>query len=295
MKTAVKFFIPTVLAFTALEACERLSTPSGDRQISVQATIGTMTRVTAAGNQSVFETGDAISIFAWTGSADAVPATRVVDGVRSTLGADGAWTPASPMLWQDMVAKHYFVGVCPPRTVTDFKADPYTLDPADYAASDLLVAANLTGLQASDKPVEFVFDHVLARLDVNLSFRNQWEATPAVTSVAATAKKDATLDYLSKTLTATGTAADVALKAVSNVAWSGLQVPQAGVSDITVVIDGKIYVYTHTADIPLAGGRYTTVNLVLGRDSIELASPITISDWASQGDAIDGDIFKPNA
>ena len=295
MKTALKIFIPAVLALAALVACDRLSTLSGERPIAVQASIGAMTKVTTTGNKAVFDTGDAISIFAWTGSADAVPATRVVDGVKNTLGADGAWTPASPMLWQDMAAKHYFLGVFPARTVTDFKADPYTLDPSNYAVSDLLIATNLTGLQASDKPVEFVFDHALARLDVNLSFRNQWETAPTVTAVAATAKKTATVDYLSKTLTATGTAAEVALKAASNVAWSGLQVPQEGLRTITVKIDGKDYVYTHTADIPFAGGKYTTVNLILGRDKIELSSEITINDWTSQGDAIGGDVFKPAA
>ena len=295
MKTAVKLSIPIVLALAALVACDRLSTLSGERPIAVQASIGAMTKVTTTGNKAVFDTGDAISIFAWTGSADAVPATWVVDGVKNTLGADGTWTPASPMLWRDMVSTHFFLGVFPSRTVTDFKADPYTLVPDNYAASDLLIATNLTGLKASDKPVELSFDHALARLDVNLSFRNQWETTPTVTAVAATAKKTATVDYLSKTLTATGTAAEVALKAASNVAWSGLQVPQEGLRTITVKIDGKDYVYTHTADIPLAGGKYTTVNLILGRDKIELSSEITINDWTSQGDAIGGDVFKPAA
>lgn len=295
MKTAVKIFIPTVLALAVLVACDRLLTPSGERTIAVQASIGAMTKVTTTGNKSVFDTDDAISVFSWTGRADAVPGTLVVNGVKNTLGTDGAWTPASPMLWQDMAAKHYFLGIFPARTVTDFKADAYTLDPANYAASDLLVATNLTGLQASDKPVELNFDHALARLDVNLSFRNQWETAPTVTSVAATAKKTATVDYLAKKFTATGTAADVALKAASNVAWSGLQVPQDGLRTITVKIDGKDYVYAHPADIPLAGGKYTTVNLILGRDKIELSSEITINDWTSQGDAIGGDVFKPAA
>lgn len=287
MKTAVKVSIPMVLALSAFVACARLQMPSGERKMTLQANIGEMTKVETTGNKSVFLTGDAITFFAWTGGADVVPATRVVDGVKNTLGSDGAWTPAMPMLWQDMATPHFFLGISPVRTVTDFAADPYTLNPADYAASDLLIATNLPGIKASDKPVELNFDHALARLDVNLTFRNQWDTDPTVASVVATARKTATVNYLSKTLTATGTADAVALTSSSGAAWSGLQVPQEGVRTITIRIGDKNYVFTHTADIPLAGGKYTTVNLNVGRDKIELASAITISNWIA-GSTISG-------
>ena len=135
----------------------------------------------------------------------------------------------------------------------------------------------------------------MAKLQVNLSFRNQWASAPTVTSVTATAKKTATVDYLSKTVSATGTAASVALMAQNNATWSGLQVPQEGVRTLTIRVEDKDYEFTHSADIPLAGGKYTIVNLIIGRDRIELASEITITDWTSQGEAIGGDVFKPAA
>ena len=196
------------------------------------------------------------------------------------------------MLWADMVSPHYFIGIFPARAVTDFTADSYTLDPADYEASDLLIATNLAGYKAQDNPVALAFDHVLAKLYVNLSFRNQWAEAPTVTAVSATAKKTATVDYLTKALTATGNAGPVALTASANNAWIGLQVPQTGVNTITVTIGGKDYVFTHTADIPLVSGKYTTVNLAVGRDKIELVDAITISDWTSQGDDIGGDALE---
>ena len=247
--------------------------------ITVQAGIGPITKVTTSGNKAVFVANDKISVYAWMGSATQVPGTLVVDGVVNTF--DGTkWTPATPMLWDDKSSAHYFLGISPARTVTSFTADAYTLNQADYEASDLLIATNVAGLKAQDNPVTLAFDHVLARLDVNLTFRNQWASAPEVTAVTATAKKTATVDYLAKALTATGTAEAVALTATSNAAWSGLQVPQTGVNTITIAIGGKDYVFTHASDIPLASGRYTTVNLVVGRDNIELSS-VSIKDWTA--------------
>ena len=266
-------------------ACGKL--PGKPEAITIQAGIGTMTKVTTTGDKAAFESGDKISVYAWLGGADAIPATRVVEGVVNTF--DGTkWTPASPMLWDDNSSKHFFLGISPARTVTDFTADPYTLDPDKYAASDLLIATNLTGLTSKDNPVTLGFDHALARLDVNLTFRSQWETAPTVTSVTATAKKTATVDYLKQALTATGTAEAVALKAKENASWSGLQVPQEGVRTIIIRIGDKDYTFTHTADIPLAGGKYTTVNLTVGRDKIELADVITIADWIA-GSTLTGD------
>ena len=124
----------------------------------------------------------------------------------------------------------------------------------------------------------------MAKLVVNLSFRNQWATAPTVSSVQVTAKSSATVNYLSKSLQAQGTAAGIGLTKIDNATWSGLQIPQEGVREITIDIEGKKYVFTHTQDIPLAGGRYTTVNLIVGRNTIDLES-VGISNW-QEGDTI---------
>ena len=284
--------ILTAAALLVLAGCNK-GLDNSPRVITIQAGIGTMTKVSYNGDKASFVSGDKISVYAWTGSATAVPASLVVDGVVNTY--DGSkWTPASQMLWDDKSSKHYFLGISPERSVTDFTADAYTLNPADFAASDLLIATNVAGLEPSLTPVELGFSHALARLDVNLTFRSQWDVAPSVTSVKATAKKTATVDYLAKALTATGTAEAVALTASNNASWSGLQVPQTGVTTITITIDGKDYVFTNASGIPLVGGKYTTVNLAVGRDKIELSDAITISDWTSQGAALEGDALEPD-
>ncbi len=290
MKTRIKY-LALAAALLAIAACEKF--PGGSREITITAAIGPQTKVATTGNQTAFETGDKITVYAWTGSSAEVSATRAVDGVTNTYGADGKWTPDTQMRWVDAVSTHYFIGLWPAKTVTDFAAMPYTLDPADQKASDLLVATNMTGLKSSERAVQLTFDHMMAKLIVKLSFRNQWDGTPTVASVTATAKQTATVALPAKTVTATGEAAAVALAKQSDAAWSGLQVPQAGMTTVTVTIDGQAFVYTHSADIPLASGKVTTLNLLLGRDRLELASDISIADWTSQGDDIDGKIFKP--
>ena len=273
----------TAAAGLVLASCGKLSGDS--RVISIEAGIGSMTKSSLG--PAPFPSGGQLSLYAWLGSASAVPSTLVVNGVTNTF--DGpTWTPSAPMLWDDKSSAHYFLGVSPARTITNFTADTFTLDPANYNANDLMIATNLDGLTPSSTPVSLNFSHAMARLDVNLTFRNQWETNPTVESVTVGAKKTATVDYLSRLFTVSGSVEAVPLTILTNDFWSGLQIPQSGVHSITVRIEGKDYVYTHNTDIPLASGQYTTVNLNVGRDRVELSQTgITITDWIA-GSTING-------
>lgn len=287
-----------LLATTAilLAACSTDSespAPQAPGQIRVTASVGAMTRTVTDGVTTTFEPGDRISVYAWTGSADAVPSALVVDNSINTLGSDGAWTADPQMLWTDMSSAHYFLGIYPERDVTNFTTDGYTLDVADQEASDLLVAVQTgtdgEGLKASGNPVPLTFEHVMAKLIVNLNFRDQWGGTPEVTAVkAVSVAASATVDYLSKTLTGVdrqninlpgSTPADgYAL------GYASVMIPQTGFNTISVSIAGQNYTYTHPTDIPLVRGEYTTVNLIVGRDRIELGS-VTVKDW-KEGETI---------
>ena len=262
------------------------------RYITVDAGIEAQTRTTSVSVHSMtFEEGDRISVYAWTGSPNEVNDTLVVGGTPNTLGSGATWRPDTLMLWKDTTTPHYFLGIYPVREVTDFKADPYTLDSSDQEASDLLVATNLAGLTATDNPVSLSFNHVMAKLYVNLQFRNQWETTPEVQALTVQASGTCTIDYLARSCTATGSQTTVALPQTATelgyaLSYAGIMVPQAGVTTVTVTIDGKDYTFTHTGDIPLEGNRYTTLNLIVGRDRIELGT-VSINDWLT-GETIDG-------
>ena len=83
MIKALRFIPFAALGLMAAACSNDESAPAQQeaKYITIEANIGNMTRATTTGNASVFDTGDGVSIYAWTGSATAVPADRVVDGV----------------------------------------------------------------------------------------------------------------------------------------------------------------------------------------------------------------------
>ena len=285
-----------LLATTAilLAACSTDSDvlpPQDLGQIRVTASVGAMTRVAHSGNSTTFETNDRISVYAWLG-ADNDMQRLVVDNSINTLGGDGTWTAEPQMLWADNTSDHYFLGIYPERNgATDYDADPYTLDFNNQTASDLLVAR--TTAKPTGSAVKLEFEHVMAKLVVNLSFRNEWTTAPEVASVTATACTEATVNYLENPVEvtpATGQNLVVIPFTGTSASFAGIMIPgQSGFRTINVTLEnGKVYTYTHSADIDLQPGRYTTVNLVLGRDRIELDDAgINVSDWEN-GTSIDG-------
>lgn len=285
-----------LLATTAilLAACSTDSDvlpPQDLGQIRVTASVGAMTRVAHSGNSTTFETNDRISVYAWLG-ADNNMQRLVLDNSINTLGGDGTWTADPQMLWADNTSDHYFLGIYPERNgATDYDADPYTLDFNNQTASDLLVAR--TTAKPTGSAVKLEFEHVMAKLVVNLSFRNEWTIAPEVASVTATACTEATVNYLENPVEvtpATGQNLVVIPFTGTSASFAGIMIPgQSGFRTINVTLEnGKVYTYTHPSGIDLQPGRYTTVNLVLGRDRIELDDAgINVSDWEN-GTSIDG-------
>ena len=248
--------------------------------ISVQASVSELTKAATAGAETSFEAGDQLSLYVWTGSAAAVSSKKVVDGVVNTF--DGTlWTPASRMLWKNVRDPHFFLGIFPAREVSSFTEDPVT------SGEDLLVATVLgDGIVAPQTttapPVDLVFDHMMARLNVNVKYRNQWGGVPEDAVVVAKAATQGTIDYLTKTITP-GTVTTQALTATAaatgyDATYSALCLPQEGVRTIEFVIDGQKLVYTHAVDLPLAAGTVTTLSLLVGKDKIAVDDN-TVSDW----------------
>ena len=293
MKTKNIIKTSVAAALLVLAACTNDHEPgyAPAKEIRVDASIGQMTRVTTDGNESAFEPGDRISVYAWLG-ADNDMQRLVVDNSINTLGGDGTWTAEPQMLWADNTSDHYFLGIYPERNgATDYKADPYTLDFNNQTARDLLVAR--TTAKPTGSAVKLEFEHVMAKLVVNLSFRNEWTIAPEVASVTAAACTEATVNYLENPVEvtpATGQNLVVIPFTGTSASFAGIMIPgQSGFRSINVTLEnGKVYTYTHSADIDLQPGRYTTVNLVLGRDRIELDDAgINVSDWEN-GTSIDG-------
>ena len=293
MKTKNIIKTSVAAALLVLTACTNEHEPGNipAKDIRVDAFIGQTTRVTTDGNESAFEPGDRISVYAWLG-ADNNMQRLVVDNSINTLGDDGTWTANPQMMWADNTSDHYFLGIYPERNgATDYDADPYTLDFNNQTASDLLVAR--TTAKPTGSAVKLEFEHVMAKLVVNLSFRNEWTIAPEVVSVTAVACTEATVNYLENPVEvtpATGQNLVVIPFTGTSASFAGIMIPgQSGFRTINVTLEnGKVYTYTHPSGIDLQPGRYTTVNLVLGRDNIKLDDAgISVSDWEN-GTSIDG-------
>ena len=251
-----------------------------------------LTRVAVAENGSQeFENGDKISVYAWTGSKASVPdiSQRVVDNAINTL-AGGTWQAVPQMLWKNMSDEHFFIGVYPSnaQSIANLEESDFEVN-ANLEESDLLVATNLNGIKAQANPVSLTFDHLLAKIIVNLEFRNHWGADgPEVASVTlddvATKCK---VNYLQKTVVAGTERGTFALAEVkANQSYASIVVPQSGIKTIKVNINGRDYVYQHDTDIDFEGGKYTIINLTVGRNELSLGS-IVINDWL-KGDEISG-------
>jgi len=256
-----------------------------------------MTRITTdeKGAQA-FSEGDEISVYAWTGSADKVPAAaeRVVNNAINKL-TDKVWVATPQMLWKNNLDQHYFIGIYPTKNVDNLTADTYTFNAEDQTASDLLVAVNAKGLsytKDAKDPVKLEFTHVMAKMVVNLSYKNQWGGTPTVKNVVVSdAVKEATINYLPKAVTPTATAkADFEVPATAaNTQYVSVLIPQNGIQKIAITIGDKTFIYDNKTPFTFESGKITTINLEVGRDQVIL-DEVKISDWEN-GSTFNGEAF----
>ena len=303
MKTKTYLFALMAMAL-ALGSCSDNENGIGgetSKYITVSTSIGNMTRVaTDAKGGQTFEEGDEISVYAWTGAPTVAPETseRVVNNAINKL-TNGSWVSTPQMLWKNNRDKHYFIGVYPTAAISDLTAGEYTFDVNKQTESDLLVAVNKDGLSYNvdeQQTVPLTFTHVMAKLVVNLTYKNQWGTEgPTVEKVAVgNAAKKATVNYLTKAVTPSAVAEDKAdfdMPALTaNKQYASIIIPQDGVQKITVVIGGKNFNYDNGTPFKFESGKVTTVNLVVGRDTITL-NEVKITDWETStpitGEAVD--------
>ena len=255
--------------------------------IDAQLSQPTKTTIAADGTMS-FTSGDAISVYAWTGSASPLPTTAdgfVVAGNTNTFNGS-TWTASPQMLWKDLTSPHFFIATYPQRDITQTN---FTLDTSKQSECDVMVATNLgtdsKGIIATETAIPLAFDHLMAKLQVNLQFRNQWgESGPTSVAVSINSKGSATIDYLAKSVNPTGDASYINLPSVAAAvegyakSYESIVIPVSDLKNIKIAIDGHDYIYTHDTAIQLQGGKTTIVNLMVGRNEITLGS-MSIKGW----------------
>lgn len=303
MKTKTYLFVLMTMAL-ALGSCSDNENGIGgetSKNITVSTSIGNMTRVaTDANGGQTFEEGDEISVYAWTGAPTVALEAheRVVNNAINKL-TNGSWVSTPQMLWKNNRDKHYFIGVYPTAAISDLSAGEYTFDENKQTESDLLVAVNKDGISYNadeQQTVPLTFTHVMAKLVVNLTYKNQWGTEgPTIDKVVVDdAVKSATVNYLTKVVTPSAVAEDKAnfdMPALTaNKQYASIIIPQDGVRKITIVIGGKNFIYDNGTPFKFESGKITTINLEVGRDIIKLGD-VNISDWGSTGEPIKGEAY----
>ena len=305
MKTKTYLFALMAMALTLGSCSDNENGIGGEtsKYITVSTSIGNMTRVATdeKGGQT-FEEGDEISVYAWTGDATVAPETRerVVNNAINKL-TNGSWVSTPQMLWKNNRDKHYFIGVYPisASAISDLSAGEYAFDETKQVESDLLVAVNKDGLSYNvdeQQTVPLTFTHVMAKLVVNLTYKNQWGTEgPTVDKVAVgNAAKKATVNFLTKVVTPSAVAEDKAdfdmPVLTANKKYASIIIPKDGVQKITITIGGKDFIYDNGTPFKFESGKITIVNLEVGRDVIKLGD-VNISDWGSTGEPIKGEAY----
>ena len=298
MRTKTYLFALMTMALTLGSCSDNENGIGGDtsKYITVSTNIGNMTRVATDENGGQkFVEGDEISVYAWTGDATVAPETseRVVNNAINKL-TNGSWVSTPQMLWKNNRDKHYFIGVYPTAAISDLTAGEYTFDVTKQEESDLLVAVNTDGISYNadeQQTVPLTFTHVMAKLVVNLTYKNQWGGIPTVEKViVGNAAKEATINYLTKAVTPSTTVKeDFSLPEITeNTKYVSVIIPQEEVKQLTIVVGGKNFIYDNGTPFKLETGKITTVNLEVGRDEIKLGE-VKISDWE------DGSTFNGEA
>ena len=300
MKTKTYLFVLMTMAL-ALGSCSDNENGIGgetSKYITVSTSIGNMTRVaTDANGDQTFEEGDEISVYAWTGAPTVALEAheRVVNNAINKL-TNGSWVSTPQMLWKNNRDKHYFIGVYPTKAISDLAAGEYVFDETKQTESDLLVAVNPDGLSYNadeQQTVPLTFTHVMAKLLVNLTYKNQWgtEGPTVDKVVVGDAVKSATVNYLTKVVTPSAVAGDKAnfdMPALTaNKQYASIIIPQDGVQKITIVIGGKNFIYDNGTPFKFESGKVTTINLEVGRDQVIL-DEVKISDW-TEGSTFGGE------
>lgn len=309
MKT-IFYYLPVVALLLTLGSCDNESESLGQKAktITVSTKISNMHRLSAdAQGNELFDKGDEISVYGWIGDKTKVPtsAELVINNSVNRLDDNGKWVSMPQMLWKNNTDDHYFIGIYPKRQVDNLTHDLIEFDLTNQTNNDILAAVNVAGYsfrEDAGSDVPLTFSHLLSKVIVKLSFRNQWGTTPTVDSVVvASVKTRGYVNYLTKEILNPDQISSAPLKLPcesANVKYASVVLPikqATGDGDASVIevhIAGKVYTYRNpSGSFVFEPGKYTTINLIVGRDKLELGE-VSVSPWSEglnfNGEASEG-------
>lgn len=235
---------------------------------------------------------------------------------RPWSNASGQWTPQEQMLWKDATTQVTLFAYAPYQAnVEDLSRMQFSVstqqdidgmlnsDLVGYAKSGFTPA---TDLDAEGKVV-LPMMHKLAKLNVRLTYGNQWGSTPPEVVAVSINGTHATGTYNATTATFSAANAQPDAEAISMYVnhvpalgeapaytqYEAIIIPQEvplGTALVQIVLaDASRYAYTLTANHNFISGTETAINLRVGKDRVELVDNITVTPWLDATDDKAGD------
>lgn len=239
--------------------------------------------------KSSFESGDEISLFAWTAAqGDDVTLTEeefLIFNMQLTY--DGSqWGPLESEDIDDEISECVVAGVYPSQFMSSSIEDLQAID-VDIESPMIYFRQSAEEWSGSLAPT---FNNVLSQLNFNVTGSAQTSATMSVKGAISVA---ATLDLLSGVLTpasAETTTVSFAQNEISANLYSSLIIPQT-ITSFTITLSGSTYEYDGEG-ITLEAGDAIIQNISLTTPEVEgeigeivLGSQFDISEWEELADA----------
>ncbi len=229
-------------------------------------------------------------------------ATYTYNNINWTTADNGTtWTPASQMLWEGankLVNIHAYAPYV--DGATDITIVPFAVE-TDQATKGTLSSDLMGFTQSAFNPydqlsakqaIPIVFDHILSKLTLTLTFGDQFDGQNVTISSVKLIGTNTAMVYNAKDKTVAAAAsaviAPISMMKVegSNNSYTAILAPQsvaAGASMIDVTLsNGSIYRYTAaTGGHTFATGTAYTMNLKIGKDKITIDGNVAVTDWGT--------------
>lgn len=312
MKYKKYTIMPMILALLSVTtSCEQEdlppAMPDGD-MVEVTADIGsTATRVSQPeDNEYTFDANDRIHIVGWYGTegwdsdlsdfkADPDVPLGLYDwwndAVSTYDAVSGRWKTEPYMRWQNGEnLKHHFIAWWPEDFVGS--TDNFTRIPVQItgnAKKDDILWAHWTDTRPNDNTLRLQFNHLMARFDVHLKFRDQYMGVINEISIETNLRNQAKCDLLTGNVTeASGN--DIVMAESehpdSRYDWSGtcITVPhefsgeELLILKFTVNGEPKAITYRHPTSLTFQSGHRTTLTLQVGKEKVDVEG-VYVTDW----------------
>lgn len=270
---------------------------------------GAPTRATADGTANYLGSTLALSI-------DYGDAHRYTSLNRLWTNVSEQWTPEQQMLWKDATTPVKLFAYAPyqnnSQNLTQVPFSVSTTQDKDGILNSDLVGFAQNNFQPTrhldtDGKVALAMMHKLAKLNVRLTYGNQWGDTPPQVMAVSINGTRISGTYNATTATFIGVDTQPAAQAISMYAnhvaaledapaytqYEAIILPQEvdlGTALVQIELaDNTRYVYTPTANHNFISGTETAINLRIGKDNVELADNITVTPWLDATDDKTGD------